>query len=118
MTPERLKEFIVLHNEVVRRLVERTKTAQAINNRIEQVVDNLIARNVISPEEKVATVNVLKDHNKALAFIDRISERLRPQPLGVPSGTPKSASYSGQYPLPERESDRVFKEVLLRKIRS
>ncbi|GIW59058.1 MAG: hypothetical protein KatS3mg087_0124 [Patescibacteria group bacterium] len=118
MTPERLKTFIALHNEVARRFFSQTKVAKVISNKAEQVADNLIARNVISPEEKVATVNILKDHSKALAFIDRISERLRPYPLGTPSGAAKTASYSGQYPLPERESDRVFKEILLRKVRS
>lgn len=107
----KIANFLALHEEVTRRLNSRVKTAAIADKRAEQVVDNLIARNIVSPEAKVATLQTLKDHARVLAFLDQITERMKPQPIGNPAGHRKVASET--YPGMERESDRVFRQILL-----
>jgi len=108
----KIATFLALHKEVTRRLDARVKTAAIADKRAEQVADNLIARNIIAPEAKIATLQTLRDHARVLAFLDQITARMRPQPLGNPSGGRKLASEILR-PGEERESDRVFRQILL-----
>lgn len=97
-----------LHKEMIRRLSSRKKVAsRLVEKRVPEVVDNLIARKIITPESKMAMVDNLKDHAKCLLFIDNLSENVRPYALGTPTRKYENGAQG------ERESDRVFKEILL-----
>lgn len=99
--------FIGLHNEVIRRLTHWEKRASAlVQKKVPMVVDNLIARNIIDSDSKNEMIENLQDHNKCLQFIDNLSENVKPRSFGVVK-TSRAGAIRG-----ERESDRVFKELL------
>lgn len=99
-----------LHKEVMRRLQQRSKVASAlVEERIPIVVDNLIARHIIGSETKQAMVESFRDHAKCLQFIDNLAQNTRSGTFG------KAAKYTDAPSSDERESDRVFKEMVLRK---
>jgi hypothetical protein len=101
--------------ELIRRFSQRTKTAEVAKARVEAVVDNLVANNIISPESKAATASSLLDHSKCLLFIDKLAHNLANKDLGVPFSQTRKSSVAGGEPTIHRESDRVFDEILFRR---
>lgn len=107
-------KFLACVNELCRRYQSRTKVAETVKTAAAAVVDNLISRHVIEPESRDQMINNLCDHRKCLVFMDKLAGAVRPAELGQPyskTAQPHDCRI-------ERESDRVFEEILLRRASS
>lgn len=124
----KLAEVSAIHNELKRRFATTKKVAARTNEtvkkasalvetRIPLIVDNLISKGIIDGESKQAACETLKDHAKSLQFLDNVIGYIRPGALGVSFGNEKKVASGNAINFAaedERESGRVFKEILFR----
>lgn len=135
----KLAEVSAIHNELKRRFANtkkaaaqakeevkkakasaesQTKKASAlVETRVPLIVDNLISKGIIDGESKQAACETLKDPAKCLQFLDNVVGYIRPGALGVSFGNEKKAASGNAINFAtedERESGRVFKEILFR----